>query len=224
MNSVVKYFNGEKAESYIFILIGVIAFAMALYFIFGLKTSFWKGVAIPFFVVACLEFVVGYTIVTRSQKDINRVDQFVVFNISDLLVIAEKYNVEVITNEFLYKNGYISKTDLTKVLSDGDINKSLIVSANRFSTTAKEKISAAGGKALIEFKTNQLQGIAHADNIETVTPKVIAQYFPYFEENDLLHVTAEGSLRIKFNIEAHIVDDNARALIQGQGANIKIID
>jgi hypothetical protein len=29
MNPVVKYFNGEKAESYIFILIGVIALAMA---------------------------------------------------------------------------------------------------------------------------------------------------------------------------------------------------
>ena len=40
MNQVVKYFNGEKAESYIFIFIGVIAFAMALYFIFTLKTSF----------------------------------------------------------------------------------------------------------------------------------------------------------------------------------------
>ena len=161
---------------------------------------------------------------THKRYQSNRVDQFVVFNISDLLIIAEKHNVEVITNEFLYKNGYISKTDLTKVLSDGDISKSLIVSANRFSTTAKEKISAAGGKALIEFKTNQLQGIAHADNIETITPKVVAQYFPYFEENDLLHVTAEGSLRIKFNIEAHVVDDIARALIQGQGANIKIID
>jgi hypothetical protein len=73
---VVKYFNGEKAESYIFILLGVIAFAMALYFFFALKTSFWKGVSVPFIIVALLEFVVGYTIVTRSPKDIARVETY----------------------------------------------------------------------------------------------------------------------------------------------------
>jgi hypothetical protein len=76
MHPVVKYFNGEKAESYIFILLGVIAFAMALYFFFALKTSFWKGVSVPFIIVALLEFVVGYTIVTRSPKDIARVETY----------------------------------------------------------------------------------------------------------------------------------------------------
>ena len=77
MNPVIKYFNGEKAESYIFILIGVIALAMALYFIFVLKTVFWKGLAMPFIIVASLEFIVGYTIVTRSPKDITRVETFI---------------------------------------------------------------------------------------------------------------------------------------------------
>ena len=77
MNSVVKYFNGEKSEGYIFILIGVIAFAMALYFFFAFKTSFWKGVAVPFIIVALLEFIVGYTIVTRSSKDIIRVQTYI---------------------------------------------------------------------------------------------------------------------------------------------------
>jgi hypothetical protein len=77
MNPVVKYFNGEKAESYIFILIGVIALAMALYFIFVLKSSFWKGVAAPFIIVALLEFAVGYTIVTRSIIDTARVETFI---------------------------------------------------------------------------------------------------------------------------------------------------
>ena len=77
MNTVVKYFNGEKAESYIFIIIGVIAFAMAFYFIFALKSSFWKGVAIPFIIVALLELTVGYNIVTRSSKDTIRVQTFI---------------------------------------------------------------------------------------------------------------------------------------------------
>ena len=77
MNPIVKYFNGEKAESYIFILIGVIALAMALYFIFVLKSSFWKGVAAPFIIVALLEFAVGYTIVTRSIIDTARIETFI---------------------------------------------------------------------------------------------------------------------------------------------------
>lgn len=77
MNPIVKYFNGEKAESYIFILSGVIALILALYFILALKTSFWKGVAVPFIIVALLEFIVGYTIVTRSSKDIIRVESYI---------------------------------------------------------------------------------------------------------------------------------------------------
>ncbi len=77
MNPVVKYFTGEKAESYLFIGMGLVALVMAVYFVVVLKTSFWKGVAIPFALVACLEFVVGYTIVTRSPKDILRVEKFI---------------------------------------------------------------------------------------------------------------------------------------------------
>jgi hypothetical protein len=77
MNHVIKYFNGEKVESYFFILIGVIALVLAFYFFLVLKTSFWKGVAIPFVIVALLELVVGYTIVTRSPLDIKRVESFI---------------------------------------------------------------------------------------------------------------------------------------------------
>ena len=103
MNSVIKYFNGEKAESYVFILIGVIAFTMALYFFFALKTSFWKGVAIPFIIVALLEFIVGYTIVTRSSKDIIRVQTYIS---NDLLKIQndEIPRMEkVLTNFVIYR-------------------------------------------------------------------------------------------------------------------------
>lgn len=47
------------------------------YFIFVLKTSFWKGVAIPFIAVALLEILVGYIVFTRSPEDINRVKTYV---------------------------------------------------------------------------------------------------------------------------------------------------
>lgn len=77
MNPVVNYFNGEKWESYLFLLMGILTIAVSLYLLFVLKTSFWKGVAIPFILVGMLELVVGYTIVNRSPKDILRVENFI---------------------------------------------------------------------------------------------------------------------------------------------------
>ena len=100
MNSVVKYFNGEKAESYIFILIGLIAFVMAIYFILGLKTSFWRGVAIPFILVAGLEFIVGYTIVIRSPKDIKRVENYIKSDPQNIKTL-EIPRVEKVMNNFI---------------------------------------------------------------------------------------------------------------------------
>jgi hypothetical protein len=103
MNPIVKYFNGEKAESYIFILIGVIAFAMALYFLFVLKTSFWKGIAIPFIIVALLEFVVGYTIVTRSPKDTIRVETFIQKNPQSIRTLEIPRMEKVLSNFLIYR-------------------------------------------------------------------------------------------------------------------------
>jgi len=74
MNPILKYFKGEKAESILFIITGIVALAMALYFIYELKTSFWKGVAIPFIVIASLEILVGFTVYIRSPKDIVKVE------------------------------------------------------------------------------------------------------------------------------------------------------
>lgn len=100
MNQIVKYFNGEKVESYIFILIGVIAFAIALYFIFVLKSSFWKGVAIPFLVVALLEFIVGYTIVNRSAKDMIRVQTYLT-NESEKIETEEIPRMKKVMSNFM---------------------------------------------------------------------------------------------------------------------------
>ena len=122
MNQVVKYFNGEKAESYIFIFIGVIAFAMTLYFIFTLKTSFWKGVAIPFILVALLEFIVGYTNVTRSSKDIIRVQTYIT-NESQKIQIDEIPRMEkVLSNFVIYRYVEIALILLGIVLMYSSMN------------------------------------------------------------------------------------------------------
>lgn len=76
ISAIQKYFNGEKAESLIFMALGFIALFFALYFYFFIKHGFWKGVAIPFAIVAFLEIIVGTTIILRSPKDIVRVENF----------------------------------------------------------------------------------------------------------------------------------------------------
>ena len=77
MNPVIKYFTGEKSESYLFLLLGVMGLAMSVYFILVNTASFWKGFAIPFVLVSILEIIVGVTLIYRSPKDIIRVENYI---------------------------------------------------------------------------------------------------------------------------------------------------
>ncbi|MBX9783846.1 MAG: hypothetical protein K2X48_11210 [Chitinophagaceae bacterium] len=64
-----KYFNAEKAESLLFLGIGIAAVITALVFFFYLKTNFYKGAALPLAVLGLLLTVVGYTVYARSDGD-----------------------------------------------------------------------------------------------------------------------------------------------------------
>ena len=64
-----KYFNAEKQESLLFMLIGVVGIIAALVFFFFLKTNFHKGAAIPFMLVGLLLAMVGYIVYKRSDDD-----------------------------------------------------------------------------------------------------------------------------------------------------------
>lgn len=81
MNNIVKYFIGERQESFLFLSLGIIGFAIAIFFFFTLKTSFLKGIAIPFLFISALEIIVGVTIINRSPKDIKRVENYLTENI-----------------------------------------------------------------------------------------------------------------------------------------------
>lgn len=67
-----KYFNAEKQESLLFMLIGVAGIIAALVFFFFLKTNFHKGAAIPFMLVGLLLAMVGYIVYKRSDADRQR--------------------------------------------------------------------------------------------------------------------------------------------------------
>ena len=64
-----KYFNAEKQESLLFMLIGVAGIIAALVFFFFLKTNFHKGAAIPFMLVGLLLAMVGYIVYKRRDDD-----------------------------------------------------------------------------------------------------------------------------------------------------------
>ncbi len=64
-----KYFTGEKQESLLFLGIGIAAMAAAVIFFFFLKTSFYKGAAIPLLLIGIILSIVGYTVHKRSDND-----------------------------------------------------------------------------------------------------------------------------------------------------------
>lgn len=67
-----KYFITEKQESLLFIIIGVAAIVLAAIFFFSIKTSFYKGAAVPLLLIGLLLGIVGYTVYNRSDNDRTR--------------------------------------------------------------------------------------------------------------------------------------------------------
>jgi large subunit ribosomal protein L15 len=77
----------------------------------------------------------------RGFTNIFRIEYSVV-NVGDLAGLGEK----TINLEVLVKAGLCSKNDLIKVLGDGELKSALTVQAHKFSKSAEEKITKAGGK------------------------------------------------------------------------------
>jgi len=76
----------------------------------------------------------GFTNIFRTE--------YSVVNVGDLAGLGQK----TINLEVLVKAGLCSKNDLIKVLGDGDLKSALTVQAHKFSKSAEEKITKAGGK------------------------------------------------------------------------------
>jgi large subunit ribosomal protein L15 len=71
--------------------------------------------------------------------------EFQIVNLKDINSLEETE----ITAEVLKRNGLIKKADMpVKILGVGDIEKSLTITADAFSSSAKDKIEKAGGKAV----------------------------------------------------------------------------
>lgn len=64
-----KYFNAEKSESLVFLLVGIAGIITAVGFFIFLKDNFYKGAAVPLLLIGLLLGVVGFTVYKRSDAD-----------------------------------------------------------------------------------------------------------------------------------------------------------
>ena len=77
-------------------------------------------------------------------KNINRVE-YKAINLSTLQALAESKSLETINIQALVAAGFISSTQLVKVLANGTLTAKLTVEAHAFSQKAIEAIEAVGG-------------------------------------------------------------------------------
>jgi large subunit ribosomal protein L15 len=84
----------------------------------------------------------------RGFKSINRVD-YKVFNLGQLDFLIEKYGIQEFTPDNLYINGLINRTDVVKILGNGEVKTKMLFKVNAVSGKAKEAIEAAGGSVEI---------------------------------------------------------------------------
>ena len=71
--------------------------------------------------------------------------EFKPINLSTLEELAAKKNLTEVNLETLVASGFVSSNDKVKILGNGSLTKALKVTANAFSKSAEDAITAAGG-------------------------------------------------------------------------------
>ncbi|MFT4155494.1 50S ribosomal protein L15 [Parafilimonas sp.] len=84
----------------------------------------------------------------RGFKNNNRIE-YKVFNLGQIDVLADTYEISEFSIENLYAAGLIKKTDKVKILGNGELTAKLNFKVNAVSESAKAAIEAAGGSVEI---------------------------------------------------------------------------
>ena len=71
-------------------------------------------------------------------------------NVADIEALAAATGLQEIGMEELVAAGLVGRKDLVKVLGNGEIKSAVTLTADAFSESAKAKIEAAGGKAVVK--------------------------------------------------------------------------
>jgi large subunit ribosomal protein L15 len=81
----------------------------------------------------------------RLQKAEDRRDEFVVVNLKRLAALG----IDSVDPALMAERGMIRAAAKVKILGDGEITRKMTIRAHAFSSSAKDKIAAAGGVAEI---------------------------------------------------------------------------
>ena len=76
--------------------------------------------------------------------------EFKAVNVADIEALAAATGLQEIGMEELVAAGLVGRKDLVKVLGNGEIKSAVTLTADAFSESAKAKIEAAGGKAVVK--------------------------------------------------------------------------
>ena len=80
-------------------------------------------------------------------NNINR-KEYRAINLDAIQALVDAKNLSEVTKEVLVENGLSSKNDLVKILGRGELKSAVSISAHKFTKSAEEAISKAGGKAI----------------------------------------------------------------------------
>lgn len=80
----------------------------------------------------------------RGFKNVNRTE-YAVLNLAMIQHYAEKYKVTEIDLNFLQEKSIVKKSEIVKVLANGELTSKVNVSAHAISASALEQIEKVGG-------------------------------------------------------------------------------
>lgn len=82
----------------------------------------------------------GFTNINRKE--------YRAINVDTLQILADTKNITEITREVLIENGLAKKSEMVKIMGRGELKTGISISAHKFTKSAEEAISKAGGTAI----------------------------------------------------------------------------
>ena len=80
-------------------------------------------------------------------NNVNR-KEYRAINLDTIQALSDAKNITDITKDVLVENGLAKKSEIVKIMGRGELKSGVSISANKFTKSAEEAISKAGGKAI----------------------------------------------------------------------------
>ncbi len=78
MTPIQEYFDGEKTQCTLGLILALLFIGLAIFFLVQVKTDYYRGMAYPFLAIPVLLFVICVTIILRAPEDMIRVTKYAI--------------------------------------------------------------------------------------------------------------------------------------------------